>query len=137
MPVDGLTNASHAQAVQPVVFDIGGENMDDMVTIDNGDEEIKDVSFVFLVPFWPSPLFIPIGEFLVIVGFPMLIGFFQASHVHLMLCQIISSLAEYFQLFLMIVANLLVLSCNSCQSLCDEEEFLPSWGAVPFESSTH
>ena len=111
--------------------------MHDVVTIDDGDEEIKDVSFILLVPLQSSLLLIPICEFFVVVCFPVFVGFFQMSCMHFMLCQIFSSLAEYFQLFLVIAADFLILSHNSCQPLFNEEELLPPWGAVAIESSAY
>ena len=70
MPVDRLTNAGGAQAVQSIELDVGGKDMDDMVTIDDRDEKVKDVSFVFLIPFWPSLFCVPLLELLVVVCLP-------------------------------------------------------------------
>ena len=108
-----------------------------MVTISDWDEEIKDISFIFLISLWSLCLCIPVSEPLVIVCLPVLIGRLKVSHVCLMLCQIFSSLVEYFQLFLIVAANFLILLHSSCQSLCNEEEFLPTWGTVSFKSSAH
>ena len=127
MSVDRLTDTGGAQAVQAILLDVGGEDMDDMVTIDDWDKKVKDVSFVLFVSLWPSLLCVPLLEPLVVVGFPMLVGFFQASHVHLTFCQIFPSLLEYFKLFLIVAADFLIFLCNSCQSLRNEEEFLSSW----------
>ena len=111
--------------------------MHGVVTIGDGDEEVKDVPFVFLISFWhlssPLPFCVPP----ISVFHPLFVGFFQVSCMHLMLCQIITSLFEDFELFLIVVADFLVFLCNSCQSLCDEEEFLPTWCPVSFESGTH
>ena len=54
-----------------------------------------------------------------------------------MLCQIFTSLFEYLRLFLIVVANFLVLVHNSSQSLCNEEEFLSTWGPMSFKSGMH
>ena len=126
MPVDGLVNASSAQAVQPIQFDIGGKDMDGVVSISDWDEEIEDVSFVLLIPLGSLCLPLPVGIPPISILFPMLIGCFQVSHVCLMLCQLLPSLLECFKLFLIVLANFLIFLCNSCQSLCDEEEFLSS-----------
>ena len=137
MPVDGLVDASGAQAVEAVQLDVRGEDMHGVVTIRDRDEEIKDISFVFLVPLGclssPLPLLIP----LVGVFGPMLVGFFHASHVRLVPCQIFASLLEYFELLLIVMANFLIFVRNSSQSLCNEEEFLSSQGPMSFESSLH
>ena len=127
VPVDRLTDAGGAQAVQAILFDVGGKDMHDMITIDDWDEEIKDVSFVFLISFWSSLLRIPLLKPLVIVGFPVLIGLFQMSCVRFMFCQVFPSLLEYFKLFLIVMADFLVLLHNSHQPLCNEEEFLLPW----------
>ena len=126
MPVDRLANASGAQAVQAILFDVGGKDVDDMVTIDDWDEKVKDISFILFVSLWPSLLHVPLLELLVVVGFPVLIGFFQVSCMRLVLCQILPLLLEYFKLFLIVAANFLIFSHNSHQSLCNEEEFLSS-----------
>ena len=135
--VDGFVDANGAQAVQPILFDVGGKDMDGVIAVSDWDKEIKDVSFILFIPLWPSCLPIPVSEPFVIVCLPVLVCFFQVSCMHLTLCQILSSLAEYFQLFLIVVADFLILSCNSCQSLCNEEEFFSSRGAVSFEGSAH
>ena len=137
MPVDGLVDASSAQAVQPIQFDIGGEDMDGVSTISNLDEEIEDISFVLFIPFRSLLLSLPVSIPPVSVRFPVLISCFQTSCMHLMLCQIFSLLAEYFQLFLIVMADFLILLCNSCQSLHDEEEFFSPRGTMSFKSSTH
>ena len=79
MSVDGLADASSAQAVQSVMLDVGGENMDGVITVSDWDEEIKDVSFVFLVPLWPPLFLIPVNEPFVVVCLPVFIAFFKAS----------------------------------------------------------
>ena len=137
MPVDRLTDTSGAQAVQPIMFDEGGKDMYGVVAISDWDEEIRDVTFIFLIPLWSLLLLVPVAESLVIVCLPVFIGFFKASHVCLVLSQSLSVLPEYFQLFVIAAADLLVLSHNSCQSLGNMEEFFSAWGAVSFESSTH
>ena len=137
VPVDGLVNANGTQAVEPIQFDVGGEDMHGVVAIRNWDEKVKDISFIFLISLRclssPLPFHVP----LVSIFGPVLVGFFQASHMCLMLCQIFASLFEGLELFLIVVANLLIFLCNSCQSLCDEEEFLPAWCPVSFKSDTH
>ena len=135
--VDGLVDTNGAQAVQSVLFYVGGEDMDGMIAVSDWNEEIKDISFIFFVPFQPLRLPVPGSIPPVCVCLPVLVGFFQMSCVHLALCQILSLLAEYFQLFLIVTADFLILSCNSHQSLHNEEEFFFSQGAVPFESSAH
>ena len=137
MPVDGLIDTNGAQAVQSIQLDIGGKDMDGVIAISDWDEEIKDISFVFLIPFWSSCLLFPVSVPPISVCFPVFVGHFQMSRMHLMLCQVLSSLAEYFQLFLIVVANFLILLCNSCQPLHDEEKFFSSGGTMSFESSTH
>ena len=126
VPVDRLVDSGSAQAVQPIQFDKGGKDMDGVSSIGDGDEEVIDVSFIFLISFWPPHLSLPGVIPSVCVLLPVLVGCFQVSCMRLMLCQVFSSLLDYFQLFLIVAANLLIFSCNSCQSLCDEEEFLPS-----------
>ena len=111
--------------------------MDGVIAVSDWDEEIEDISFVFLIPLWSSCLPIPVSVPPIGVHFPVLIGHFQMSHVHLTFRQVLSSLAEYFQLFLIVAAYFLILSHNSCQSLCNEEKSFSSRGTVSFESSTH
>ena len=137
MLVDRLIDANGAQAVQSVKLDIGGKDMDGVITISDWDEEIEDVSFVFLIPFWSLCLPFPVSVPPIGVCFPVFVGCFQMSHMCLMLCQILSLLVEYLQLFLKVVANFLILLHNSCQPLHDEEKFFPSGGTMSFESSTH
>ena len=137
MSIDGLVDADGAQTVQPVQLDIGGKDMDGVVSISDWDEEVKDISFIFFIPLGSLCLSFPVSIPPVSVYFPVLIGCFQMSHVCLMLCQVLSLLLEYFQLFLIVVADFLILLRNSCQSLHDEEEFLSSGGTVSFESSAH
>ena len=137
VPIDGLVNANSAQAVEPIHFDVGGEDMHGVIAIRNWDKEVKDIAFIFLISLRclasPLPLCVPsVGIF-----FPVLIGFFQASRLCFMLCQIFTSLFEGLELFLIVMADLLIFSHNSHQSLCDEEEFLPAWCPVSFESGTH
>ena len=137
MPVDGLIDTDGAQAVEAIQLDVGGEDMHGMIAIRDWDEEIKDVAFVLLISFQclSSPLPLPIS--LVSIFLPVLVGFFQASCVHLALCQIFASLLEYFKLFLVVVADFLIFACNSSQSLRDEEELLSTQCPVSFESGTH
>ena len=111
--------------------------MHGMVTVGDRDKEVKDVPFIFLISFWclssPLPFCVP----LVSVFCPVFVGFFQVSRMRLMLCQIVSLLFEGLELFLIVVADFLIFSHNSCQSLCNEEEFLPTWCPVSFERGTH
>ena len=137
MLVDGLVDADSAQAIQSIQLDIGGKDMDGVITISDWDEEIEDVSFILFISLGSSCLPLPVSVPSVHVLLPVLIGCFQTSCMCLTLCQILSSLAEYFQLFLIVAANFLILLCHSCQSLHNEEEFQSTWGAVSFESSTH
>ena len=126
MSIDGFINADGTQTVQPVQFDIGGEDMDGVVSISDWDEEIKNVSFIFFIPVRSLCFSLPVGVSPVSVRLPVLVGRFQVSCMRLMLCQILPLLLEYFELFLVVMADFLIFLHNSCQSLCDEEEFLPS-----------
>ena len=137
MLVDGLIDANGSQAVQSILLDKRGKDMDGLVTVSDWDEEIKDISFVLFIPLWSSCLPLPFSIPSVHVHLPVLIDCFQMSHMHLVLCQILSLLVEYFQLFLIVAADFLILSHHSCQSLHDEEKFLSTWGAVPFESGAY
>ena len=137
MLIDGLVNANSSQTVQSFLFDIGGNDMDGVITVSDWDEEVEDISFIFLIPLWSLCLPVPVGIPPISVSFPVLIGFFQPSHMCLTLCQILPLLLEYFQLSLVVLADFLILVHNSSQSLCNEEEFFPFGGAVPFESSAH
>ena len=137
MPVDGLIDTDSAQAVEAVQFDVGGEDMHGVVTIGDWNEEIKDVSFIFLISLWCLPSSFPLCIPLVSVSGPVLIGFFQASCVHFALCQIIASLFEDLELFLIVAADFLIFARNSSQSVSDEEEFLPPGVPMSFKSSMH
>ena len=108
-----------------------------MISISDWDEEIEDISLIFFIALWSFSFSIPIGVPPICVCLPVLIGCFQMSCVCLTLCQIFSSLLEYFELFLVVAADFLIFLCNSCQSLCDEEEFFSTWRPMSFESSTH
>ena len=125
MPIDGLVDANGAQAVQSVQFDVGGEDMDGMLAVSDWDKEVEDISFILFIPFGPPCLSLPVIIPSVCVRFPVLVGCFQVSCMRLTLCQILLLLLEYFKLFLIVMADFLVFACNSCQSLCNEEEFLP------------
>ena len=127
MPVDGLVDADSAQAVEPIQFDVGGKDMHGVIAIRNWDEEIKDVSFVFFIPFQPLLSSLPIHIPSISVLLPVFVGFFQVSCMHLMLCQVLASLLECFKLFLIVSADFLIFLRNSCQSLRNEEELLSSW----------
>ena len=135
--VDGLVDANSAQAVEAVQLDVGGEDMHGVIAIRDWDEEIKDVAFILFISFWclSSPLPLHISS--VSVFLPVFIGFFQASHVCLMLCQIFTLLFEYFKLFLIVATDFLIFGCNSSQSLCNEKELFSAWCPVSFESGTH
>ena len=111
--------------------------MHGVVTIKDGNEEVKDVPFVLLISFWRLPSSLPFCILSISVFCPVLVGFFQVSCVCLTLCQIFASLFEYLKLFLIVMANFLVLARNSSQSLCDEEEFLPTRGPMSFKSGMH
>ena len=126
MSIDGLIDAGGAQTVQPLQFDIGGKDMDCMVAISDWDEEIEDISFIFFIPLRFLSFSFPLGIPPVSVHFPVLIGCLQVSHMCLMLCQILLSLLENFELFLVVAADFLIFSHNSCQSLHEEEELLSS-----------
>ena len=137
MPINGLVDANGAQAVEPIHFDVGGKDMHGMVAIRDWDEENKDVAFILLISFWCLPSSFPLCVPLVSVFCPMFVGFFQASRILLMLCQVVAPLFEYFELLLVVTADFLIFLCNSSQSLCNEEEFLPAWCPVSFKSSIH
>ena len=137
LSVDWLADTSSAQTVQAIVFDERGKDMDGMVAVSDWDEEIRDVAFILFIPLWTLVLLVPICEPLITVCLPVFIGFFQVSCIHLMLCQSLSLLLEYFQLFMVAVTGLFIFSCNSCQSLSNVEEFFLAWGAVSFKSSTY
>ena len=137
MPIDGLVDADGAQAVEPVQLDVWGKDVHGVVTIGNWDKEVKDVSFIFLISLRclssPLPFLVPpVGVFS-----PVLVGFFQVSHIRLAFCQIFAPLLEDLKLFLVIAADFLIFLRNSSQSLCDEEELLSSRGPVSFESGTY
>ena len=137
MPIDRLIDANGAQAVEAVQLDVGGKNVHGVVTIGDWDEEVKDISFVFFIPLRGLSSSLPLCIPLVGVFGPVLVGFFQVSRVHLMLCQIIASLLENLELFLVVTADFLVFAHNSSQSMGDEEEFLPPRVPRPFKSSMH
>ena len=126
MPIDGLVDPGSAQTVQPIQFDEWGEDVDGVSSIGDRDEEVIDVSFILFISLWSPCLSLPSVVPTVRVLLPMLIGCFQVSHVHFAFRQIFSSLLECLKLFLIVAADLLIFLCNSCQSLCDEEEFFPS-----------
>ena len=111
--------------------------MHGVVTVGDRNEEVKDIPFILLISFWRLPSSLPFCIPSISVFHPVLVGFFQVSHVCLMLCQIFALLLEYLELFLIVTANFLVLARNSSQSLCDEEEFLPTQGPMSFKSSMH
>ena len=137
MPVDRLVNADGAQAVEAIQLDIGGKDMHSVVTIGDWDEEIKDISFIFLISLRCLPSSLPLRVPPVSILSPMLVGFFQASRICLMLCQIVALLFEDFELFLIVAADFLILACNSSQSVCNEEEFLSPGISMAFKSSVH
>ena len=111
--------------------------MDCGFAISDWNEEIKHISFIFLVPLWPSHLSLPGIVPPVGVSFPVFVHLFQMSSVCLTPCQILSSLVEYFQLLLVVAADFLILLRNACQSLHDEEELLVGGSAMTFKSSSH
>ena len=137
VPIDGLVDTDGAQAVETIELDVGGEDMHGVVTIRDRNEKVKDISFIFFIPLRGLPSSLPLRVSLVGVFSPVLVGFFQVSHVHLTLCQIIASLFEDLELLLVVTANFLIFACNSSQSMCDEEEFLPPRVPMPFKSSMH
>ena len=137
VPVDRLIDADSAQAVEAVQLDVGGKDMHGVIAVRDWDEEIKDVAFILFISLRclssSLPLYIPPVSVLC----PVFVGFFQVSHIRLTLCQFCASLLEYFELFLIVVANFLIFSCNSSQSTCNEDEFLRPRGPVSFKSSTY
>ena len=137
MPIDRLIDTDGAQAVETVQLDIGGKDMHGVVTVGDWDEKVKDVSFIFFVSLRGLPPSLPLCVPPVGVFGPVLVGFFQASRICLTLCQLVALLFEDLKLFLVVMADFLIFSCNSSQSLCDEEEFLPPGVPMPFESSVH
>ena len=137
VPVDGLVDADSAQAVEAVQLDIGGKDMHSVVTVRDWNEEVKDVSFIFLVPLWGLSSSLPFCVPLISVLSPVLVGFFQVSCVHLALCQIVALLLEDLKLLLVVMADFLIFACNLSQSMHDEEELLPPGVPMPFESSVH
>ena len=137
VPINRLVDTDSAQAVETIQLDIGGKDVHGVVTVGDQDEEVKDISFVFLIPLRGLPFSFPLRVPPVSVFGPVLVGFFQASHVRLMLCQIVASLLENLELFLVVATNFLIFACNLSQSSCDEEEFLPPGVPMPFESSVH
>ena len=137
VPVDRLIDANGAQAVETIQLDVGGEDVHSVVTIGDWDEEIKDISFILFISLRGLSPSLPLHIPPVSVFSPVFVGFFQASRVRLMLCQIVTSLFENLELFLVVTANFLIFACNSSQSMCDEEEFLPPRVPMPFKSSVH
>ena len=134
VPVDGLVNADGAQAIEAIQFDefdVRGEDVHGLVTVGDRDEKVKHISFGCLSS--PLPLLIPpVGVF----G-PVFVGFFHASHIHFVLCQIFALLFESFELLLIVMADFLIFVRNSSQSLCDEEEFLSPRVSMSFESGVY
>ena len=137
LSVDWLADAGSAQTVQAIVLDERGKDMDGMIAVSDWDEEIRDIAFILFVLLWTPVLLVPICEPLVTVSFPVFIGLFKVSCIHLALCQSFSSLLKYFQLFMVAATDFFILLCNSCQSLSDMEELFPAWGAVSFKSSAY
>ena len=137
MPVDGFIDANGTQAIQSIHFDIWGKYMHGVVTVGDRDEEVKDIPFIFFISFWSLAFSLPFSVPPVHVLLPVFVGCFQVSCMCLMLCQVFSLLLEYFELFLIVATNLLIFSCNSCQSLRDEEEFLPCRCPMSLESGAH
>ena len=56
MPVDGLINAGSAQAVQSIRLDVGGKDMDGVITISDWDKEVEDVSFILVTGIYSDVL---------------------------------------------------------------------------------
>ena len=137
LAADWLTDTGSAQAVQAIVLDEGGKDMYGVISISDWEEEIWDVAFILFIPLWPLLLLVPVSKPFVVVCLPVFIGFLKTSCICLVLCQSLSSLLEYSQLFMVVTTDFFILSHNSCQSLGDVEEFFPAGGAVPFESSTY
>ena len=106
--VNGLIDADGAQTVESVQFDVGGEDMHGMIAIRNWDEEVKHISFIFLIPFWHLPSSLPFHIPSVSIFCPVFVGFFQMSHMCLTFCQLVTPLLEYFKLFLVIAADFLI-----------------------------
>jgi hypothetical protein len=135
LAVDGLVHTIHAQAVLSIKFDVGGKNVDGVGAISNWNKEVGDMPFILLVSL-RLPLIVAVFlELLVAVCLPVLVGFFKTSCVLLMLCQSVSSFLEGGKLHVIGLGVDFILSRNSSQSLCNEDE-LVSVGAVSFESST-
>ena len=111
--------------------------MHGVVTIGDWDEEVEDVPLIFFIPFGSLPSSLPFCVPSIGIFHPVLVGFFKASHIHLMLCQIFAPLLEYLKLFLIVMADFLIFARNSSQSTHDEDEFLHSHGSVSFKSGTY
>jgi hypothetical protein len=131
--VNGLVHTVRAQAVLSFKFDVGGEDMDGVGTVSNWNKEVGDAPFILLVSL-RLPLVVSVFlEFLVMVRFSILVGFFQVSCVLFMLCQSISSFFKGGELCVVGLGVGLVLSSNSSQSSCNEDKLFPA-GTVSFES---
>ena len=137
VPVDGLVNANSAQAVKAIQFDVGGKDMHGVIAVRDWNEKVEDIAFIFLVSLRCLSSSFPLRVPSVSVLCPVFVGFFHASRVHLMLCQILAPLLEYLKLFLIVTADFLIFLHNSSQSMHDEDEFLRSRGPVSFKSGTH
>ena len=137
VPIDVLIDTNSAQAVETIQLDVGGKDVHGVVTIGDWDEEVKDVSFVLLVPLRGLSSSLPLRVPLVCIFGPVFVGFFQVSRIRLTLCQVIASLFESLELFLVVTADFLIFACNSGQSMSNEEEFLPPWVPMSFKSSMH
>jgi hypothetical protein len=105
------------------------------VLSNNWNKKVGDMPFILLVS--PRlPLIVSVFlELLVMVCLPILVGFFKASHILLMLCQSVSLFLEDGELYVIGLGVDFILLCNFSQSLCNEDE-LVSVRAVSFESGT-
>ena len=56
MSIDGFIDTDGAQTVQSLLFDVGGKDMDGVIAVSDWDEEVEDISFIFLIPLWASCL---------------------------------------------------------------------------------
>ena len=54
LPINWFANPSGAEAVQSVMFDVGGEDMYGVITVSDWYEEVRDIAFIFLISLQPS-----------------------------------------------------------------------------------
>ena len=133
LSVNWFPFSSCPKAVLPIKEDVGCEDINGVGAISDWKVKIGYFPFIFFEILGDVGELI-INEPLVTIFFPVEVGCLQDSCMCLALCQSFSLLSEYFKLFAVLLGVVLILSHNSIQSLCDEEE-LVTVGVVPFESS--